>query len=195
MRSLTPLNRPTKLGRPAPALTVAAVLAALVAGCGSSKPPSTGTQQASTTPGAAAFAFARCMRAHGVTGFPDPQVSTTGGSGSIRQAAPASDVASPQFKSAQKACAGIAPGPGNATRDNQQPAPQVLLAFAHCLRGHGFADFPDPDRNGHLSIQTITAAGVDYRSPEFLTAAKACLGVTHGAITPGQVGALVNGSH
>jgi hypothetical protein len=195
MRSSLPHARSIRLVRAVPAFAVGVVLATLIGACGSATPPDAATQQSASTPGAAAFKFARCMRAHGVTDFPDPQVGSNGSSASIRQVAPASAVASPQFKSAQKACQGVAPGPGNATRDNKQPPPQVLLAFAHCLRGHGFADFPDPDRNGHLSVQMITAAGVDYRSPGFLTAAKACLGVTHGAITPGQVGALVNGSH
>ena len=195
MRSFPPLDRSIKLGREGPMLAVAAVLATLVAGCGSSTPPNTGTQQSASTPGGAAFAFARCMRAHGVTNFPDPQVSSNGTSTSIRQVAPASAVAAPQFKSAQKACGGLAPGPGNATSDSHQPGAKVLLAFAHCLRGHGFADFPDPDRNGRLSVQMITAAGVDYRSAQFLTAAKACLGVTHGAITFAQVDSLVNGRH
>jgi hypothetical protein len=195
MRSLPPHDRCIKLGRQVPVLTIAAVLATLVAGCGSSKPPHTGTQQASSSPGAAAFKFAQCMRAHGVTDFPDPQVSSIGGSTSIRQVAPASAVASPHFKSAQKACRALAPGPGNATPDGKQPRVQVLLAFAHCLRGHGFADFPDPDRNGQLTLQMISAAGVDYRSREFLTAGKACLRVTHGAITLAQIEAAVRGPH
>jgi hypothetical protein len=195
MRSFPPLVRSINTARPA-MFAIAAVLATLVAGCGSSNPPNTATQQASSGPGAAAFKFARCMRAHGVTDFPDPQVTSTGaGSASIRQVAPASAVASPRFKSAQKACGGLAPGPGNAGPDNQQPGAQVLLAFAHCLRGHGIAGFPDPNRNGRLNVQMITAAGVDYRSPKFLTAGTACLGVTHGAITRGQLDALVNGPH
>jgi hypothetical protein len=195
MSSFEPLDRSIKPGRGAPMLALAGVLATLVAGCGSSTPPETTAQRASSTPGAAAFKFAQCMRTHGVTNFPDPQVSSNGSSTSIRQVAPASAVASPQFKSAQKACHGLAPGPGNATSDGRRPGARVLLAFAHCLHGHGFADFPDPDRNGRLSIQMITAAGVDYRSPQFLTAAEACLGVTHGAITRAQVDALVKGSH
>jgi hypothetical protein len=194
MRSFPPLVRSINIARPA-VLAVAAALATLVAGCGSSNPPGTATHQASSGPGAAAFEFARCMRAHGVTDFPDPKVSTSGGSVRISQMAPASAAASPRFKSAQKACGGLAPGPGNAGPDQQRPGAQVLLAFARCLRGHGIGGFPDPDRNGRLSGQMITAAGVDYRSPKFLTAGTACLGVTHGAITRGQLDALVNGPH
>ncbi len=195
MSSSKPLDRSITFPGRTALFAVAALLATLAAGCGSSTPPNTTAQRSSSSPGAAAFEFAQCMRAHGVSNFPDPQVSSNGSSTSIRQVAPASAVASPQFKSAQKACHGLAPGPGNATRDSQRPGARVLLAFAHCLHGHGFADFPDPDRNGRLSVQMITAAGVDYRSPQFLTAAKACLTVTHGAITPAQVDALVNGSH
>jgi hypothetical protein len=187
-RSINPRGR-------TPAFAVATLLATLMAGCGSSAPPSTTARQSPSSPGAAAFKFAQCMRTHGVTNFPDPQVTSRGAATSIRQVAPASAVASPRFKSAQKACHGFEPAPGNATGGGRQPRAQVLLAFARCLRNHGFADFPDPDRSGQLSLQTISAAGVDYRSREFLTAAKNCLGVTHGAITPAQIEAAVNGPH
>lgn len=195
MRSFHPFDGSVKPGPRSSALALGALLALLAAGCGSSTPPDTSTQQASSNPGAAAFKFAECMRANGVTNFPDPQVTTTAGSGSISQALPASAVASPRFKSAQKACGRLAPAPGNARPDGNQPPAHALLAFAHCLRGHGFADFPDPDRNGRLSLQTISAAGVDYHSPGFLTAGKDCVGATHGAITVAEVQALVNGPH
>lgn len=46
--------------------------------------------------------FARCMRAHGFPGYPDPGVSN---GGVIQQPLPASiNTSSPQFESAQKAC-------------------------------------------------------------------------------------------
>src|ERR1700722_15926083 len=139
MRSSTPLNKSIRLARRAPAFTVVAVLAALAAGCGSSTPPNAAAQQSASTPGAEAFKYSRCMRVHGVSDFPDPQVSSHGSSASIRQVAPASAIASPQFKSAQKACQGLEPGPGNTTAGTQGPQPQVLLAFAHCLHGHGLS--------------------------------------------------------
>jgi hypothetical protein len=104
-------------------------------------------------------------------------------------------VASPQFKSAQKACRGIEAAPGNTNGGGHGPRIPVLLAFAHCLHSHGFADFPDPNRQGQLTVQMISAAGVDYRSPGFLTAGKDCLGATHGAITLAQLEDLVSGPH
>ena len=50
--------------------------------------------------------FSQCMRAHGVTNFPDPQFGTGGGA-EIRIGGPGSGLApnSPVFQSAQRACA------------------------------------------------------------------------------------------
>jgi hypothetical protein len=55
------------------------------------------------------LAFASCMRSHGITKFPDPQVSSGGG---VRQTiGPDSgiDPASPTFQAAQKACQKLQP--------------------------------------------------------------------------------------
>ena len=177
--------------RTLPALCLVPVLV----GCGSSNPPATTTNSAaSQNPANAAYAYARCMRAHGVSDFPDPKVTTTAGGGSIRMAVPASAGSSPQFKPAQKACRGILPAPSNSNADDQSHR-QVLLAFARCLRSHGLAGFPDPNHAGDLSLQTISAAGIDVRSSRFVRAGDACVGVTHGAITPAQVRAAASGQH
>ena len=174
--------------------TVAA--AALCAGCGSS-PSRVPANAAAGGPGAQAFAYARCMRQHGVVGFPDPKVTISPGGGSARIAmmAPASVGNSPAFKTASKACNGILPGPGNAGSDHQGPSKQVVLAFARCLRSHGMTGFPDPTAQGQLTPQMISAAGVDVHSQQFLSAGKACVAVTHGQITIAQVEALASGRH
>ncbi len=148
----------------------------------------------SNSPGAAAHKYAVCIREHGVPSFPDPRVTTTPGGGvGIAQAVPASAGLSPAFKDAQKACRGIMPAPGSGPNGDQRDKKQTLLAFAHCLRGHGMPGFPDPNPQGQLSLQTIRAAGVDLRARTFLTAAKACVGVTHGVITMAQVTEAANG--
>jgi len=41
----------------------------------------------------------------------------------------------------------------------------------------------------------ISAAGVNLKAPSFVTAAKGCVGVTHGAITMADVAEAVNGTH
>ncbi len=172
-----------------------AVAAALAAGCGSS--PSHIPAHTANNPGGQAFAYARCIRAHGVADFPDPKVTTTPGGGSVGIAmmAPSSIGNSPAFKAAQKACQGILPGPGSAHSDGNGPSKQVLLAFAGCLRRHGISGFPDPNAQGQLAAQTIAAAGVNIHTPQFLAAGKACVGVTHGQITDADVVELVNGHH
>ncbi len=178
-------------------LLPALVLTAFAAGCGSAKPPTTTTNSAaSQNPDAtAAYAYARCIRAHGVPNFPDPQVTTTAHGGSIRMAVPASAGGSPHFKAAQKACRGILPAPGGSSSSDDQAHRQVMLAFAHCLRSHGLAGFPDPTRDGQITPQMISAAGIDLRSSQFLRAGAACVGVTHGAITMAQVRAAASGQH
>jgi hypothetical protein len=174
----------------------ALVLIVVAAGCGSSKPPATTTNGAAAkTPANAAYAYARCMRAHGLPGFPDPQVTTTANSGSIRIAVPSSVGNSPNFNPAQKACRAILPGPDNSSPGEQQAHRQVMLAFAHCLRAHGLTGFPDPTHNGQLSLAMISAAGIDVRSSQFLRAGTACVGVTRGAITLAQVRAVASGQH
>jgi len=170
-------------------------LALLAAACGSS-PSSTSTNQSSQNPANAAFRFAACMRDHGVTNFPDPQVTTTpGGSGvALKMAVPAADAQSPNFKPARKACQSILPAPGSGS-DRHGPSKQVLLAFAQCLRSHGVSNFPDPNPEGQLTQEMITAAGVDVKAPSVFTAAKACLGATHGQITLAAVERAINGQH
>jgi hypothetical protein len=49
------------------------------------------------------LAFSRCMRAHGITNFPDPTFG--GGGGQLRIDKPSGiDPNSPAFQAAQKAC-------------------------------------------------------------------------------------------
>ncbi|HET7048033.1 MAG TPA: hypothetical protein VFI54_07165 [Solirubrobacteraceae bacterium] len=181
----------------ASASKITAIMAAaalpLATGCGGSPAPT--QAQSSNSPAQQAFAYARCIRAHGVPAFPDPQVTTTPGSVGIRQAVPAAAGLSPAFTAAQKACRNIMPAPGNGSGDNRGPHKQVLLVFAHCLRTHGVTGFPDPNASGQLTQEMISAAGVDIHTRAFFDAAKACVGVTHGAITMAQVATAINGHH
>jgi hypothetical protein len=174
---------------------LAIIAVALLAGaCGSSSSSSGGASDTPPGPAGAAFRFARCMRAHGASGFPDPQLTRTPGGDAvgIRQAVPASAGLSPRFQAAQKACQGILPPPGRGSGGGGGgPGKQVLLAFAHCLRSQGVSGFPDPNGQGQITPQMISAAGVDLRAPSFMTAARACVGVTHGAITMAEVAQAV----
>jgi hypothetical protein len=176
------------------AITAAAALP-LAAACGGSPSRTPAQSQTSKSPAQQAFAYARCIRAHGVPAFPDPQVSTSPGSVGIRQAVPAAAGLSRAFPAAQKACRAILPPPGNGAPGDHGPNKPVLLAFARCLRAHGISGFPDPNAKGQLTMEMISAAGVDIHTSKVLDAGKACVGVTHGAISVAQVEALVSGQH
>lgn len=188
-------NTPQTTTRRVATLLALAGLTLPLAACGSSNdnPPTTnaGKLPSPATFDADAYKHAECMRRHGVPDFPNPQVVNTPTQHGIRQALPAGVAESPQFKSAQSACRGIMPEPRNGgpgtNGSEQRVHTQALLAFAHCLRGHGVPGFPDPGSEGQLSLTQIRAAGVDVQAPSFLTAARACVGVTHGAITLAQV--------
>lgn len=178
----------------------AAVAALAVAGCGSSNSPATNTTAQSSGPQksiSAVYRFAACMRMHGVPNFPDPKVTHRPGGGSVAQAVPSQAVGTPAWGAAQKACHGILPPPQSPAQQAQQEREHghVLLAFARCLRSHGVPKFPDPNSQGQLSLQTVQAAGVDLHAPAVLTAARTCVGVTHGQITMAQVQQAINGPH
>jgi len=65
---------------------------------------------------AQALKFSQCMRAHGITDFPDPQSVPGGGIRMSVRATPGSDLDpnSPLFDAAQKACQSFMPGPSTA---------------------------------------------------------------------------------
>ena len=101
----------------------------------------------------------------------------------------------PAFKSAQKACQHILGSPGNGPNSSpaqQHARVQALLAFAQCLRSHGFPNFPDPSSSGDLSQNTIRQAGISFQNPALLTAGQNCTSVTHGMITRAQVAAAID---
>jgi hypothetical protein len=171
------------------------LLAPFAAGCGSNNPTTSATAAAPQRGATAAYAYARCMRTHGVSNFPDPKVSVSPGHTSISIAVDPSITGSPSFKSADKACSGILPAPASPAeqRAEEQAHKQNLLAFARCLRTHGIHDFPDPDQQGSLHLSTLVSAGVDIHSRTFLGAATACASVTHGMITAAQIEQAVKG--
>jgi hypothetical protein len=179
------------------ALAGAIVIAVMAAGCGGSapSPPTASAAGGAGAPGQTAYRFAACMRAHGLANFPDPVVKTSGGSVQVAIAINPSISGQPAFKSAQASCSHILPKGGNGPDDTpaqRQARTQAFLAFARCLRTHGFPTFPDPDATGQLSQEMIRQAGINFHTPALLTAGQRCAAVTHGLITPAQVAQAVN---
>ena len=68
-----------------------------------------------------------------------------------------------------------------------------MLAFARCMRSHGFPSFPDPSSSGQLTHEMLANAGINIHQPAVLQAADACVSVTHGFITKAAVARFVAG--
>jgi hypothetical protein len=175
-RECTDASKPRPARRsPARALPVAAAAAAaglLAAACGGS--PSTPSANKPTgQPQAAsqAIAYSRCMRSHGVPSFPDPSISRSGGGVGISLGIPASVSASPAFKTAQQACAKLAPGGSGGGGAAPVTAQQhrEIVQFAACMRSHGVPDFPDPDATG-----TFHLVHINTQAPAFTAAVNKC---------------------
>ena len=157
-------------------LTLSA-MAAVVSGCGSSASDPTGTGIGNNTAAnlQQEVKFSQCMRANGVSTFPDPNPS---GQLTIDGIANGSslDTKSATFQQAMSACKDLEP-PGftGQTRSAQQQA--AALKFATCMRANGVPDFPDPTADGPLidTTRIPSMAGKDPRSdPGFTAATRAC---------------------
>jgi hypothetical protein len=163
--------------RPLAALTM---LAVICAGCGSGTqgvPAGTGNSAATSGGNGTAsihdkaVKFAECMRANGVSAFPDPSAS---GSFTIDAVVNGSslDPNSATWKQAIGACKNLEP-PGF-TGPKVTPSQRTArLKFAQCMRDNGVPDFPDPTPNGPLidTNRIPSLAGKDPRSDPGLQAA------------------------
>jgi hypothetical protein len=161
-------------------LAVMACIALLTVACGgsSSSTGSSGTPNAGATPASSqqAVAFAQCMRAHGVTRFPDP--------GAVSGPIDSSQlgVSDSQYQAAKSACNSVAPSSGQhaalSTAQEQNVLAQ-LLTFAKCMRSHGVPDFPDPNAastiwGGSGGMLFNVPSSINPNSPQFTTAENAC---------------------
>jgi hypothetical protein len=189
-------RRPLILG----SAVAAAVFSLLAAGCGGGGgSPGVASVASSTTtattsgPQNGLGAYAACMRSHGVPTFPDPDSS--GGIPKI-EVVNARSADPSRFDAADGACRHLLPASGSlaAPETAQQRRTQLAdeLSFAHCMRSHGLARFPDPSAQGQLSVEMVQAQGIDVHSPAVLRIVQACLPASHGALTPAKVREALN---
>lgn len=132
-------------------------------GSTTTRSPSPAVTSSESTSSEGMLAFSRCVRAHGVPDFPDPD-----GSGHLPPGGKEIAQSSPGFAAAQNACAHLlSSGAGTAQQRGQKFA--FALTVARCLRRHGFPAFPDPTASGQA-----VPPGIDPRSPRFHAAQSAC---------------------
>lgn len=170
-------------GRSLSVLVAGVSCALVVTACG-------GSAHKLTASASSAYAFAKCMRAHGVPNFPDPRPSSKGGgfaftvSSSGVVVVDGTSFNGPAFNAAKRACShldsGVFPSPLTEAQK------QGMVAKAQCIRRHGVPSFPDPTFGpGGYGAGVILGAGISPDSPAIRTAAKACAHV--GIPIPGTV--------
>ena len=142
---------PAKLVRDLSATAIVALACAVaLSACGSSSKKPTADRG-----GNALIAFSKCMRANGVTNFPDPS-----GGGGLNISGTGINPQAPAFKSAQTACSKLMPGGGPRTHASAQQIKDATET-AECMRNHGVTGFPDP---------IITATPPEINPGEYSTA-------------------------
>jgi hypothetical protein len=128
------------------------------------------------------------MRSHGVAGLADPAPYA------LKAELAPSTPHSPAFQAAFPDCSHLLPFRGSGeTVVHTQAQKAAFLAFAVCLRAHGFPNFPDPSVTGQLTHEMVAAAGIDLRQPAVLRAGDACVGASRGFITKAIVARFVAG--
>jgi hypothetical protein len=94
---------------------------------------------ASAEANASGLSYARCMRSHGVSRFPDPSAS-----GGIDFHGSGVNLSSPAARAAETACQHLLPEKHSPTQQPTAKAYARLLAWAKCMRQHGISGLPDP---------------------------------------------------
>jgi hypothetical protein len=143
--------------RPLVALALVALISMISAGCGSDEPSDTGVSSASDTSSNSgiggskeltardkAVKFAECIRAHGVSDFPDPNAKNEFEYGV--------SVTPTVWNQATTACRDLQP-PGTLSAKRTPKEQSASLRFAQCIRDNGVKDFPDPV-NGEPLVNT-----------------------------------------
>jgi hypothetical protein len=141
--------------RPLAALALVALIGLISAGCGSDSSSESGTARSTGTPSSAgthkklsardkAVKFAECIRAHGVSDFPDPNAENDFQYGV--------SVSPAVWTKAVNACKDLQP-PGTLSGKRTSKQQSAALRFAQCIRDNGVKDFPDPV-NGEPLIDT-----------------------------------------
>ncbi len=152
------------------ALIAIVALAAFAAGCdGGGSPRAASTTSPTTVAQNGALAFARCMRSHGVSKWPDPTSDGVFDKAKLLQLG----VGGSRLTSISHTCNRLHPNDGR-PQQTITPADQAdYLRGAACMRAHGFPGFPDPtfqDNNVTLNIPS----SIDTHTFAFKTAAATC---------------------
>ena len=165
-------RRRARLRRAGLLVAALACLALVAAACSSAPGSGAGAGPAGGSARHSELAYSQCMRAHGITDFPDPNAQ----GGINLNGGPGTDLnpSSPQFKAANNACKPLLPPQKTMNPAQQAAARAQALKYARCMRGHGISDFPDPNAQGGIALSPKPGGDLDPNNPRFQAANKAC---------------------
>ena len=165
--------------------TILAALAcsAVVAACGGSGSHKTASKSTPYGPKSSPYAVSRCMRANGVTNFPDPSQGSggVGFPGGLTESSTGEltvdgvSFSGPALKRAEKVCREFLPGGAGPRPTLTAQQKRQLLALARCMRAHGVPSFPDPGSSppqAPVNKQQVTLPGSG--TPAFNHAIQVC---------------------
>lgn len=129
------------------------------------------TSPAASPQATGALAFARCMRAHGLPKWPDPEGNGIFDKSKLR----AAGYSTAQTRAVEDGpCNGVLPtaGPVPSPTISVQDQQDYIDAVA-CMRAHGISNFPDPAfSGGHVTL--VPPPGIDTNSTLFMQAQHVC---------------------
>jgi hypothetical protein len=171
---------------PSPRPRLAAALAALTAACALAACGGSTTKPKGASgpygPKSSPAAVSRCMRANGVSGFPDPTAGSGGegfnGLGESNTGTIIVDgqkFSGPVVQAAEKTCKEYLPGGAGPPPPISASRRAQLVIFAQCMRKHGIP-LPDPTFGTGGRVGINLGSGDSPGSPAFDAAAKACGG-------------------
>jgi hypothetical protein len=166
----------------------ALAIVAVSAGCGS-----TGGNHTASTAGTAgsgatgtstirakAVKFAECVRANGVSAFPDPDASGALTIDAVANGA-SLDTDSAAFRQALSTCKGLEPA-GFTGRKRSAQQQKAALRFAQCIRDNGVKEFPDPGPDDPMiDTRRIPSSGMPGGMSILHAAMQKCRGSAAGA--------------
>ncbi len=156
-------------------------LTAVISACGSSASVGSGGN-GTATDHAKAVKFSECMRANGVSEFPDPNASGTLTLDGVLNGSSLNPNA-PAWKRAIGACKDLEPSGFTGHKRSAQEQ-EAALKFAQCIRANGVPDFPDPTPNTPLiDTNRIPSAATSSGMSNLHAASHRC-----GAIYAGELG-------
>lgn len=162
-------RRPRGLRRWATSAATAIAASIAIAACGSGAASSS---SASGHPSQAqvlaqlhqdALRFARCMRSHGVSNFPDPTSPASDKEFLLGQI-PGINPQSPAFESADGTCKHLLPSSAPVSHGATAHVMAQLLPVSRCMRAHGLTAFPDPTSSAP-SNQSAYLAIIGFGGP------------------------------